>query len=99
MSPGSVQYDADGNEISIPNKTCPDNYDFSTSNTAIRYQRMRDALQKQDRNILYSLCEWGEMKVELWGNDTAMSWRSTGDINRTILPRSLPVRIHQNSIC
>jgi alpha-galactosidase len=71
-----------GIESSLPGKTCPDNYDFSKSKTAIRYQRMRDALQKQNRTILYSLCEWGEMKVEEWGNATAMSWRSTGDINR-----------------
>jgi hypothetical protein len=75
-----------GHAISIPGKTCPDGYDYSKSKTAIRYQRMRDALLKVNRNILYSLCEWGEMKVELWGNDTAMSWRSTGDIQRKLFP-------------
>jgi alpha-galactosidase len=41
---------------------------------------MRDALNKQDRTILYSLCEWGEAGVQNWGNDTGASWRSTGDI-------------------
>jgi len=42
---------------------------------------MRDALVAQNRPILYSLCEWGEANVQTWGNKTAQSWRSTGDIS------------------
>ncbi|KAF2431594.1 putative alpha-galactosidase B [Tothia fuscella] len=59
---------------------CPDDYDWSKSKTAERYRRMRDALQKQNRTIFYSLCEWGEANVHTWGNETGASWRSTGDI-------------------
>lgn len=42
---------------------------------------MRDALLKQDRTILYSLCEWGTANVQTWGNQTGSSWRHSGDID------------------
>lgn len=41
---------------------------------------MRDALLAQNRTILYSLCEWGQADVEVWGNATGNSWRMSGDI-------------------
>lgn len=41
---------------------------------------MRDALERQNRTILYSLCEWGNAGVQEWGNATGNSWRATGDI-------------------
>jgi alpha-galactosidase len=41
---------------------------------------MRDALEAQNRTILYSLCEWGQADVEAWGNETGNSWRMSGDI-------------------
>jgi alpha-galactosidase len=41
---------------------------------------MRDALLAQNRTILYSLCEWGQADVEVWGNATGNSWRISGDI-------------------
>lgn len=41
---------------------------------------MRDALEAQNRTILYSLCEWGQADVEEWGNATGNSWRMSGDI-------------------
>lgn len=37
-------------------------------------------LQKQNRTILYSLCEWGTAGVEHWGKSMAQSWRVTDDI-------------------
>ena len=61
----------------------PDGYDWSTSLTAARFNRMRDALDAQNRTILYSLCEWGTADVFSWGNDTAQSWRMSDDIQPT----------------
>ena len=58
----------------------PDSYDWGISNTAKRYQRMRDALKKQDREILLSMCVWGYADVYDWGNDTGVNWRMSGDI-------------------
>ncbi|RYC60802.1 hypothetical protein CHU98_g5387 [Xylaria longipes] len=59
---------------------CPSGYDYNTSNSAERYAIMRDALQAQNRTILYSLCEWGTAGVEQWGNETGNSWRMSDDI-------------------
>ncbi|KAJ9316576.1 hypothetical protein DTO271D3_3083 [Paecilomyces variotii] len=70
-----------------PNGTCPGlqnpapkGYDWSTSKTAQRYRRMRDALEHVNRTILYSLCEWGDADVNEWGLQTGNSWRMSGDI-------------------
>jgi alpha-galactosidase len=41
---------------------------------------MRSALEKQNRTILYSLCDWGKADVLSWGNATGNSWRMSGDI-------------------
>ncbi|KAK2763209.1 hypothetical protein FQN54_009845 [Arachnomyces sp. PD_36] len=71
----------------FPNGTCPDlenpapeGYDWTTSNTVKRYNAMRDALQQQNRTILYSLCNWGDAAVSSWGNGTGASWRMSDDI-------------------
>ncbi len=45
-----------------------------------RYTKMRDALTKTGRPIVYSLCEWGENKPWTWGADVGHLWRTTGDI-------------------
>ncbi|KAK4212623.1 glycoside hydrolase superfamily [Rhypophila decipiens] len=58
----------------------PTGYDWGASNTAKRYNAMRDALLKQNRTIQYSLCAWGHAHVEQWGNHTGHSWRMWGDI-------------------
>jgi alpha-galactosidase len=58
----------------------PAGYDYATSNTSVRYQRMRDALLAQNRTILYSMCAWGHAHIERWGNATGHSWRMFGDI-------------------
>jgi alpha-galactosidase len=45
------------------------------------YQRMGDALAASGRPIVYSLCEYGEDRVQLWGADVGANlWRTTGDI-------------------
>ncbi|KAH8692767.1 alpha-galactosidase 1 [Talaromyces proteolyticus] len=71
------------NGTCLPNtpNLCPSGYDYSQSNTAERYRIMGEALQAQNRTILYSLCEWGTAGVETWGNNTAASWRMSNDIN------------------
>lgn len=61
-------------------RLAPSGYDWSTSNSAVRFNRMRDALAKQEREILYSLCIWGTAGVFAWGNNTAISWRMSDDI-------------------
>ncbi|KAI5798691.1 glycoside hydrolase superfamily [Pyronema domesticum] len=60
----------------------PAGYDWATSATAERYNRMRDALNRRDQgsSILYSLCNWGQSHVERWANNTGQSWRMWGDI-------------------
>lgn len=65
---------------SATNHLAPANFDWATSKTHTRYNRMRDALEAQTRPILYSLCEWGTAGVLSWGNGTGNSWRTTGDI-------------------
>ncbi|KAJ5948012.1 hypothetical protein N7466_001027 [Penicillium verhagenii] len=77
----------DGDVGTNPNGTCPDltdpappGYDWSKSNTSIRYDRMRDALLDQTRTILFSLCDWGDAAVNSWGAETGNSWRMSGDI-------------------
>ncbi|KAK4209738.1 family 27 putative glycoside hydrolase [Rhypophila decipiens] len=61
----------------------PANYDYATSNTAKRYNTMREALLRQNRTLQYSLCAWGHAHVERWGNNTGHSWRGWGDIRPT----------------
>lgn len=73
-----------------PNGTCttaldpnlaPPGYDWGTSKSAQRFDRMRDALAKQTHEIVLSLCIWGTADVFSWGNTTGVSWRMSGDIS------------------
>ncbi|QWF79443.1 alpha-galactosidase [Amycolatopsis sp. CA-230715] len=45
-----------------------------------RYEKMRDALKKTSRPIVFSICEWGQNKPWEWGARTGHLWRTTGDI-------------------
>ncbi len=46
------------------------------------YIVMRDALAKQNRDILFSFCQYGMGNVWEWGDKTGGNcWRTTGDIN------------------
>ena len=48
------------------------------------YIVMRDALRKQPRDIVYSLCQYGMKKVWQWGHMVdGNCWRTTGDIEDT----------------
>ncbi|MCL5027824.1 MAG: NPCBM/NEW2 domain-containing protein [Bacteroidetes bacterium] len=46
------------------------------------YKVMRSALDKVDRDIVYSLCQYGMGEVWKWGDSVGGNlWRTTGDIN------------------
>jgi alpha-galactosidase len=46
------------------------------------YIKMRDALHKTGRPIVYSLCQYGNDAVWRWGTEVGGNlWRTTGDIN------------------
>jgi alpha-galactosidase len=46
-----------------------------------RYRKMSKALDATDREIVYSLCCWGQYDVATWGADIGGNlWRTTGDI-------------------
>ena len=48
------------------------------------YQLMGELLRKQPRDILFSLCQYGDLGVEKWGASVGgNSWRTTGDITDT----------------
>ncbi|MCB9856051.1 MAG: NPCBM/NEW2 domain-containing protein [Phycisphaerales bacterium] len=48
------------------------------------YKIMRDALAACDRDIVYSLCQYGMGDVSTWGADVGGNlWRTTGDITDT----------------
>jgi alpha-galactosidase len=48
------------------------------------YNVMRDALAKQDRDIVFSLCQYGMGDVWQWGEQVGGNcWRTTGDITDT----------------
>ena len=50
------------------------------------YRRMREALDKTNRDIVYSLCQYGSANVWEWGADKSVlgnCWRTTGDITDT----------------
>ena len=48
------------------------------------YRLMGDALQATNRDILYSLCQYGMADVWTWGASTGGNcWRTTGDIQDT----------------
>ena len=44
---------------------------------------MRDALKKQNRDIVHSLCQYGMANVWEWGAEVGQLWRTTGDITDT----------------
>lgn len=44
------------------------------------YGRMRDALNKTGRPIVFYMCVQGQENVQEWGPTTGNLWRTTGDI-------------------
>lgn len=65
------------------------------------YTKMGKALKAQNRDILFSLCQYGWGDVSKWGNEVNGScWRTTGDITDTydsmfgILQQQVPLWIY-----
>ncbi|MDB4303312.1 glycoside hydrolase family 27 protein [Desulfosarcina sp.] len=45
-----------------------------------RYKTMSDALENTERPIVFAICEWGDRKPWLWGNEAGGHlWRTTWD--------------------
>ncbi len=85
---------ADGSLVnSKTDQPPPLDYDWSKANTRERYQRMHDALKKQDREILYACCNWGHADLPGYADETNLCshFRAWGDIDKSIL-RSYLVR-------
>jgi alpha-galactosidase len=58
-------------------------YDWCSTgvrNAEEAYALMADALRASGRNILFSMCEWGNSKPWLWASKIGNMWRTTGDI-------------------
>lgn len=45
-----------------------------------QYEKVRDALARAGRPIVFSICEWGTNEPWDWGPETGNLWRTTGDI-------------------
>ncbi len=70
----------DWDPSSAPNITYAGGGDLSVCK--IPFERMYEALAKQPRDIIYSLCQYGMGDVWEWGADVGgNSWRTTQDIN------------------
>ncbi|MDP6908093.1 MAG: glycoside hydrolase family 27 protein [Flavobacteriales bacterium] len=54
------------------------------------YFPMGDALAKLDREIVYSICNWGVKEPWKWAGETGHLWRTTGDIIPKFSGASLP---------
>jgi alpha-galactosidase len=58
-------------------------YDWCSTgvrNAEEAYALMSDALRASGRQILFSMCEWGNSKPWLWASKIGNMWRTTGDI-------------------
>jgi alpha-galactosidase len=44
------------------------------------YQLMWDELQKQNRDLVFNLCQYGMAQVWTWGGSVGHCWRTTGDL-------------------
>jgi len=51
-----------------------------TRNAEEAYALMADALKSTGRDIVLSICEWGNNQPWLWGTKIGNLWRTTGDI-------------------
>ena len=60
----------------------PDDPDYGNKMMKAAYLKMRTALDKTGRPIVFSLCQYGDDDVWTWGPDVGGNlWRTTGDIN------------------
>jgi alpha-galactosidase len=52
-----------------------------TRNAEAAYTIMAKALRESGRDIVLSICEWGNNQPERWAQPVGHLWRTTGDIN------------------
>jgi alpha-galactosidase len=73
-----------------------DNCNNQGVDAVARYTAMRDALAATGRDIVFSICEWGQSnpKVWTWGAGVGNLWRTTGDISDNW--SSMISRVHTN---
>ncbi|MCQ2335073.1 MAG: glycoside hydrolase family 27 protein [Paludibacteraceae bacterium] len=45
------------------------------------YALMAKALRASGRDIVFSLCEWGDTRAYSWASEIGHLWRTTGDVN------------------
>ncbi len=50
-------------------------------NAPAQYAKLRDALAKSGRPIVFSICEWGLNRPWEWAPEAGNLWRTTGDIS------------------
>jgi alpha-galactosidase len=55
--------------------------DDSAADYAARYQVMADAIKATGRDMVYSVCEWGNYEPWNWAGGMSNLWRTTGDIS------------------
>lgn len=81
--PGSLGYEfIDANTYAkwLVDYVKVDNCNTDGSTPEKRYPVMRDALNSTQRQIFYSMCEWGYDDPSLWAPGVGNSWRTTTDI-------------------
>ncbi|KAK0461995.1 alpha-galactosidase/alpha-n-acetylgalactosaminidase [Desarmillaria tabescens] len=47
----------------------------------VRFGRMRDAISRSNRGMLYSMCQWGSQFPWFWADAVGHTYRMAGDIN------------------
>jgi alpha-galactosidase len=62
---------------------CPSDDGADAATIQSQYQTMRDALERVDRPIVFSLCAWSFYE---WGLETGQLWRTTSDIDDVWTP-------------
>ena len=78
----SFRGDENWDSSSRPNITYAGGDDLTKAR--VPFERMYEALQKQPRDIIYSLCQYGMGDVWKWGQQVGgNSWRTTQDITDT----------------
>jgi len=48
---------------------------------SVQYRKMKDAIDRTGRPMVFNICNWGEQSPWEWAPDISQLWRTTGDIN------------------
>ncbi|GMG98943.1 hypothetical protein Nepgr_000783 [Nepenthes gracilis] len=58
-----------------------DNCNSGGSKSTVRYPIMSGAIMKTGHPVFFSVCEWGDLHLALWGYQVGNSWRTTDNIS------------------